>query len=225
MKEREITLEERTAIQSITGVSVIDLESAKKARETILSALKSSGVNDQELLDASLQTLGCFDQVRLLLFLLSLIRQVTAHQKAQIEAKYIFDSTRAFKKVAAGIAAGDIRLTGKKRAARGKRQAKYIDPLYDRSKASHNGLLLREALDLSKMGFHKLCVRCDVQGVLVPGKSTIYSRADAKKLWAARFAAMSPANQKLVNDSAEKVKRSRERPQCLEELIRDELPH
>lgn len=225
MKEREITLEERTAIQSITGVSVIDLESAKKARETILSALKSSGVNDQELLDASLQTLGCFDQVRLLLFLLSLIRQVTAHQKAQIEAKYIFDSTRASKIVAAGIEAGDIRLTGKKRAANGKPKPKYIDPLYDFSKASHSGPMLREALDLSKMGFHKLCVRCDVQGVLVPGKSTIYSRADAKKLWAARFAAMSPANQKLVNDSAEKVKRSRERPQCLEELIRDELPH
>ena len=225
MKEREITLEERTAIQSITGVSVIDLESAKKARETILSALKSSGVKHQELLDGSLQMLGCFDQVRLLLFLLSLIRQVTAHQKAQIEAKYIFDSTRASKIVAAGIEAGDIRLTGKKRAANGKPKPKYNDPLYDRSKASHSGLLLREALDLSKMGFHKLCVRCDVQGVLVPGKSTIYSRADAKKLWAARFAAMSPANQKLVNDSAEKVKRSRERPQCLEELIRDELPH
>ena len=220
MKEREITLEERTAIQSITGVSVIDLESAKKARETILSALKSSGVNDQKLLDASLQTLGCFDQVRLLLFLLSLIRQVTAHQKAQIEAQYIFDSTRASKIVAAGIEAGDIRLTGKKRAANGKPKPKYIDPLYDFSKASHSGPMLREALDLSKMGFHKLCVRCDVQGVLVPGKSTIYSRADAKKLWAARLAAMSPANRKLVNDSAERVKRSREGPQSLEELRR-----
>ena len=220
MKERLITPKERMEIQSITGVSVIDLESAKKARETILSALKSSGVKHQELLDASLQTLGCFDQVRLLSFLLSLKRQVTAHQKAQIEAKYIFDSTRASKIVAAGIAAGDIRLTGKKRAARGKRQAKYIDPLYDFSKASHSGPMLREALDLSKMGFHKLCVRCDVQGVLVPGKSTIYSRADAKKLWAARLAAMSPANRKLVNDSAERVKRSREGPQSLEESIR-----
>ena len=220
MKEREITPKERTAIKSIIGVSVIDLESAKKARETILSALKSSGVKHQELLDASLQMLGCFDQVRLLLFLLTIIRLVTAQQKAQIEDKYIFDSTRAFKKVAAGIAAGDIRLTGKKRAARGKPKAKYIDPLYDFSKASHNGLLLREALDLSKMGFHKLCVRCDVQGVLVPGKSTIYSRADAKKLWAARLAAMSPANRKLVNDSAERVKRSREGPQSLEESIR-----
>ena len=220
MKEREITPKERTAIQSIIGVSVIDLESAKKARETILSALKSSGVKHQELLDASLQMLGCFDQVRLLLFLLTIIRQVTVQHKAQIEDKYIFDSTKASKIVAAGIAAGDIRLTGKKRAARGKRQAKYIDPLYDFSKASHNGLLLREALDLSKMGFHKLCVRCDVQGVLVPGKSTIYSRADAKKLWAARLAAMSPANRKLVNDSAERVKRSREGPQSLEESIR-----
>ena len=220
MKERLITPKERMAIQSITGVSVIDLESAKKARETILSALKSSGVKHQELLDASLQMLGCFDQVRLLLFLLTIIRQVTVQHKAQIEDKYIFDSTKASKIVAAGIAAGDIRLTGKKRAARGKRQAKYIDPLYDFSKASHNGLLLREALDLSKMGFHKLCVRCDVQGVLVPGKSTIYSRADAKKLWAARLAAMSPANRKLVNDSAERVKRSREGPQSLEESIR-----
>ena len=220
MKDREFTLEERIAIQSITDVAVIDLEGAKKARETILSALKSSGVKHQEQLDASLQTLGCFDQVRLLLFLLSLIRQVTVQHKAQIEDKYIFDSTKASKIVAAGIAAGDIRLTGKKRAARGKRQAKYIDPLYDFSKASHNGLLLREALDLSKMGFHKLCVRNDVQGVLVPGKSTIYSRADAKKLWADRLAAMSPANRKLVNDSAERVKRSREGPQSLEELRR-----
>lgn len=220
MKDREFTLEERIAIQSNTDVAVIDLEGAKKAREKILLDLKSFGVNDQKLLDASLQTLGCFDQVRLLLFLLSLIRQVTAHQKAQIEAKYIFDSTGASKIVAAGIAAGDIRLTGKKRAARGKPKAKYIDPLYDRSKASHNGLLLREALDLSKMGFHKLCVRNDVQGVLVPGKSTIYSRADAKKLWAARLAAMSPANRELVNASAERVKRSLEGPQSLAKLIK-----
>ena len=216
MKERLITPKERMAIQSITGVSVIDLESAKKAREKILSEPQSFGVNHKELLDASLQTLGCFDQVRLLSFLLSLKRQVTAHQKAQIEAKYIFDPTRASKNVAADV----NRLTRKKQPARGKPKAKYIDPLYDRSKASHNGLLLREALDLSKMGFHKLCVRCDVQGVLVPGKSTIYSRADAKKLWAARLAAMSPANRKLVNDSAERVKRSREGPQSLEELRR-----
>jgi len=216
MKEREITPKERKAIQSITGVSVIDLESAKKARETILSALKSSGVKHQELLDASLQTLGCFHQVRLLLFLVSLIRGVIVQQKAQFEAKYIFDSTRAYN----NVAAGDIRLTGKKRAAHGKRQAKYIDPIYDFSKASHSGPMLRAALRLSRMGFHKLCVRCDVQGVLTPGKSTIYSRADAKKLRAARLAAMSPANRKLVNDSAEKVKRSREGPQSLEELIR-----
>ena len=216
MKERLITRKERMAIQLITGVSVIDLESAKNARETILSKLQSFGMDHQELLDTSLQTLGCFDQVRLLSFLLSRIRQVTEHQKAQIEAKYIFDSTRASKNVAAGA----IRLTGKKRAARGKRQAKYIDPLYDFSKASHSGPMLRGALRLSRMGFHKLCVRCDVQGVLTPGKTTIYSRADAKKLRAARLAAMSPANRELVNASAERVKRSLEGPQCLEEMIR-----
>ena len=205
MNPRPLNRDERAAILKLTGKAVIRVQEAKALNEEILASLKFYRVEHFELLTTALHSLSDFDRLRILAFLLSLKRQVGKTTERQVTAKLTFDPQEAYKTIVAHLREkGRKRIVGASREKRGKRtaagrsksQRRSVNPAYDYDAGKHTGPALREALNLSRMGFFDLCRRRKVRGFGAPGKAKTYTREDARKLLLARLDAMSTENRK-----------------------------